>query len=202
MPALPPTTDSPLVRTSYTPGSDKHWAALQALLATPHRTFLPYLSYVDAAAWDQASPDALAHAAVLQGHRVAFIADDRTFSEEGYPVLVVDVDARRLARHEGVRSTRCVAREVWCPENNLNLGNMGWEEWEASCAAEGGVYRGIEMDRHEAEARARRERMAEGEQPPPMLLRSKPAESKGSKECAPPPMLLGSKPTESKGNKE
>jgi hypothetical protein len=52
---------------------------------------------------------------------------------------------------------------------------MGWEEWEASCAAEGGMYRGIEMDRHEAEARARRERMeAEGKLAPPMLLGSKP----------------------------
>jgi hypothetical protein len=165
------------VRTSYAPGSDRHWAALQATLATPHRTFLPYLSYVDAA-WE-ASPEELAHAAVLQGHRVAFIADATTLSDagerDGYPVLVVDVDARRLARGEGVRTTRCVAREVWCPENNLNLGNMGWEEWEASCAAEGGMYRGIEMDRHEAEARARRERMeAEGKLAPPMLLGSKP----------------------------
>lgn len=181
MPTLPVTTDSPLVRTSYRPGSAAHWGALQEILATPQRdNFRPYLSYVDQRAWDGASASELAHAAHTIGgnYLVAFIADDTTLSDAGradeYPVLVVEISAERPAGDEA-RTTRCVARELWCPENNLNLANMNWEEWVAGCEAEGGTYRGLDMDRHEAEVKARQEQAeAEGRtQPPPMLLGSK-----------------------------
>lgn len=37
---------------------------------------------------------------------------------------------------------RCVPAELWAVENNMNIANMGWEDF-ASAADEDGVLRGF-----------------------------------------------------------
>ncbi|WZH37294.1 MAG: ribonuclease E inhibitor RraB [Microbacterium enclense] len=68
-----------------------------------------------------------------EGASVLFIADDIALTTEGYPVLVIDLRERHPP-------FRCVAADLWAVDNNLNLANMGWEEF-ADAVDEQGVYR-------------------------------------------------------------
>jgi hypothetical protein len=76
-------------------------------------------------------PPALAgeHASVL------FIVDEEATAAD-FPVLVVDLSP--TAR----KAFRCIARELWGVDNNLNLANMEWDEFASSTASDG-VFRGF-----------------------------------------------------------
>jgi hypothetical protein len=69
------------------------------------------------------------HAAVL------FIVD-RAATEGDFPILVVDLSP------EDRSPFRCIAREIWGVDNNLNLANMDWEEFAANADSDG-VHRGF-----------------------------------------------------------
>lgn len=72
------------------------------------------------------------------GASVLFIADATTLTFPDHPVLVVD-----LQRNGGRVPFRCIPAELWAVENNLNIANMGWEEF-ADAVAEDGTFRGID----------------------------------------------------------
>lgn len=65
---------------------------------------------------------------------VLFIVD-RAALEMGYPIHVVDLD------EQSRQPFRCIARELWGVENNLNISNMDWEEFAER--TDDGVFRGF-----------------------------------------------------------
>jgi hypothetical protein len=69
------------------------------------------------------------HAAVL------FIAD-RVATEGDFPILVIDLSP------EARSPFRCIARELWGVDNNLNLADMEWDEFASSTGSDG-VVRGF-----------------------------------------------------------
>lgn len=134
---LPTSANSLLVRTNF--DDENAWGALSAEVANETDDgFRAYVEVVSDSAWSGATPEAVLEAARRAGGDAAllFIADQRAHSD-GFPILVVDlVD-------DDLEPFRCVASELWSVDNNLNLGNMDWEEFsEATDSA--GVFRGFE----------------------------------------------------------
>lgn len=136
MTGLPSTNASLLVRTDFTDGSA--WDETKAAaLAENEDGFQAYLHVVDDvtrrdATWQELRSAALAlehHAAVLFiADRVALLGD--------HPTQVVDLSS------ESRPPFRCLARELWAVDTNLNLANMDWEEFADNVEADG-IYRGF-----------------------------------------------------------
>lgn len=142
MPTLPE-EDAPLVRSSFT--SDATWTKLCTTVTTPNdQDFRAYVSLVDDKAWEGVTPIGLANAARKDkvNALVAFIADEQALEGE-MPVLVVELDAER-AENDEPRTFRCVATELWSVENNLDVGNMGWEDFTYDLRD--GVHRGFSSE--------------------------------------------------------
>ena len=66
----------------------------------------------------------------------AFIVDHITIDEPEHPVLVVDL------YNEPGRTFRTISSKMWAVENNLSIGNMGFEEF-AEAVGRDGVFRGF-----------------------------------------------------------
>lgn len=142
MPPKLPHEDSPLVRTSF--ASDAAWDALCKAVVTPNEDeFLANVKPVNDKAWADTTPLALANASREDNVNalVAFIVDDQAMDDKDMPVLVVELDAERVESAEP-RTFRCIVRELWSVENNLNLANMDWEDFTDEL--EDGVFRGYE----------------------------------------------------------
>jgi hypothetical protein len=82
------------------------------------------------------------------GPSLLFIADSITFASPEHPILVVDLDDKVLSVAEFPEITdrtpfRCIPSELWSVENNLNIGNMDWEEFAREVGHDG-VFRGFE----------------------------------------------------------
>lgn len=136
MATLPTTDDSLLVRTTF--GDDAGWAALRDAVGEEnadgfraHVTVVDDLDQADASWQDlrEAVRDGGSDAAVL------FVADEHALGPD-HPVLVVDLG------DEARPAFRCAAAELGSVDNNLNLANMGWEEF-ADATGDDGVFRGI-----------------------------------------------------------
>jgi hypothetical protein len=128
---LPPTTDTPLVRTDYS--DDSTWLKLVETVRTPSADgFLASVQIVEdpnlagAAAGELASNYAKQHALLI-------VADNRTMNDPDHPFLCVDL--------ESARSLRVVPAELWSIENNLSLRNMDFDEFVDS--ADEGIFRGF-----------------------------------------------------------
>ena len=136
MTTLPATDSSLLVRTDFTAGAA--WQSLCAAVATENEDgFLAYVEIVDDANLG-GTPPAELRATILSGDAnaaVLFIADATTLAAPDFPILVVDL----WDEHP---TFRCIASELWAVDNNLNLGNMDWEDFSGSVDSEG-VYRGF-----------------------------------------------------------
>ncbi len=136
MTGLPSTYDSLLVRTDFT--RDGWEAAQAAALAENEDGFRAYVLVVDdpqfaGARWHALRQQAVAleeHAAVL------FIVDGPAMAGE-HPIQVVDLGS------DSRPAFRCVARELWGVENNLNLANMDWDDFAGHVDGDG-VFRGFE----------------------------------------------------------
>ena len=77
------------------------------------------------------------------GAAVLFIADTTTMTLPDHPILVVD-----LLEDGGGPPFRCIPPELRAVENNLNIANMGWNDF-TDALDEDGVYRGLHDQRHE-----------------------------------------------------
>lgn len=136
MTGLPSTEASLLVRTDFTDSAA--WEKTRAAsLAESDEGSRAYLQVVDEASlgeigWQDLRRDVLAldrHAAVL------FVADRAAQAGE-HSIQVVDLSAASRAPF------RCLARELWGVDNNLNLANMEWEDFADNVESDG-VYRGF-----------------------------------------------------------
>lgn len=133
---LPWSNGSLLVRTDFT--SDDAWQHVSDEAQRESEDgFLAYLEPVSDPAFDGATWQEVKEAVPANDHgaSVLFIADRTALATPDHPVLVVDLlsDARPF---------RCIPAELWSVENNLNIANMGWDDF-ASEVDENGVYRGL-----------------------------------------------------------
>lgn len=133
---LPSTEDSVVVRTTFV--NEEAWAdALSVVLTENADGFRAYVKVVDDIAWDGVGWEQVRQAALAANEQasVLFIVDGAAL-EPGYPILVIDLN------EEAHRPFRCIARELWAVDNNLNTSNMDWEEF-AEDADHGGVFKGF-----------------------------------------------------------
>ena len=137
MPTLPMSDCSLLVRTEFT--SDEAWQQVnRAARAQYEDGFQAYIELVSDPAFDRAAWQAVRAAVPANDHgaSVLFIADSTTPTQPDHPVLVVD-----LIDDSG-QPFRCISSELWSVDNNLNIANMGWEDF-AEATDEDGVFRGF-----------------------------------------------------------
>ena len=133
---LPNSDNSLLVRTDFA-DHDAWQRTLAAALAENSDGFRAYLQVVDEGAWDCAHWEEVRGAALAAREHAAFLfVVDRLALEVEHPILVLDLSA------ESRPPFRCLARELWSVDNNLNIANLDWEEF-AENTDESGVFRGF-----------------------------------------------------------
>ena len=127
-------TESPvLIRADFS--DDPAWERICAVIQEPRDPFFPNIEILDNREYEGASSEGVRQ--LLEesySHGFAFIADETTMKEKDHPVLVLD-----LAED---RDFRAVPSEIAAIENNLSIGNMGFEEF-AEGADEDGIFRGF-----------------------------------------------------------
>jgi hypothetical protein len=134
---LPAGNCSLLVRTDFT--SEQAWHAVSAeAQAECDEGFRAYIEPVSDRAFEDASWEAVKAAvpARADGAAVLVIADTTAMTLPDHPILVVD-----LLEDSGGPPFRCIPAELWAVDNNLNIANMGWDDF-ATALDEDGVYRG------------------------------------------------------------
>jgi hypothetical protein len=110
--------------------------AWSAAAAENEDGFRAHVEVVDDPAWDGATTDQVRVAALRGEHAAVLFIVDQPATEGDFPVLVVDLSPRDHYPF------RCIARELWGVDNNLNLANMDWEEFAATADSDG-VHRGF-----------------------------------------------------------
>ena len=137
MDALPP--GSLLVRTWF--GDDEAWEQLKIAVATPSEEgFLADVLVIDDRCYAGLGPRALT-AMTPQGRGgaiVSFLADELTLTTADWPILAVQVFSGRPE----AAPLRVTAAELWSVENNLNLVNMDWQDFQRTVGPDG-VFRGF-----------------------------------------------------------
>jgi hypothetical protein len=135
--SLPSSESSLLVRTDFS--DDAAWQRVRsAALAESIDGVRAYVTVIDEPAYDGASWEDVHQAAMAGGEHAAvlFIADHSARGED-HPIQVLDLSRESRAPF------RCIARELWSVDNNLNIANMGWEEFADNTDADG-VFRGFD----------------------------------------------------------
>lgn len=124
-----------LIRTDFS--DDKVWEEICAAVQEPRDPFFPNTEMIDNREYEGASKEGVLQ---LLGetylHGFAFVADEATIKEKDHPVLVLDLE-------EG-DEFRAVPSEIAAIENNLSIGNMGFEEF-AEGVGEDGIFRGFPL---------------------------------------------------------
>lgn len=146
MKPLPRTENALLVRTRF--GNDEAWMALRGLIedSTTPEGFRAYVDFLSDPQYDGARADALVKLSPSDS-TFFLVADDATFGGPDRPILVVNlfgdpsIDADPYFAKRG-DTFRAIASVLWSVENNLSLGNMGFEEFVAAVDADG-VFRGF-----------------------------------------------------------
>ncbi len=137
MKTLPPTTDTPVLRTDYS--DPEAWDAVRAKLGEPSEEdeFLAYVEILDDPAYqDLAKEQILAMLPEDYPHAIIIVADKTAISSAETPFLTID-----LIEEPG-RELRVIATELWSIENNLSIANMDFVEF-FDAADEDGVFRGF-----------------------------------------------------------
>jgi hypothetical protein len=132
-----------LVRTWF--GGDNEWQQLKAAIETPSEEgFLANVNVIEDRAHEGNDADALKAMTPRgrYGALVSFIADKTTLTTEGWPMLVVWVLPADPDDEREFRPFRVVASKLWSVENNLNLANLDWDDFQGAVDAHG-VFRGF-----------------------------------------------------------
>lgn len=132
---IPTTENALLIRTDFSDQSA--WNKLTAATSEPPDPFMFNMEIVDDRANSGATVEQLMGALSEDyPHSFMVVADGVAISQPDHPLLVVD-----LAEENG-RQFRAVAEQIASIDNNLSIGNMGFEEF-AGLVDETGVFRGI-----------------------------------------------------------
>lgn len=131
---LPSTQSSLLVRTAF--DNEQAWAdALSTVLSKNEDGFRAYVTVVDDIGWEGVDWEQVRQAAQASDEHVSVLfMEDSPALEPGHPVRVIDLS------NETHQPFRCVTRELWGVENNLNIANMDWAEF-AESTDDDGVFR-------------------------------------------------------------
>jgi len=136
MPSLPASEDSLLVRTDFS--DDDAWRDVVSAIETDNSDgFRAYVEVVDDRAWDGVAWQSIREAALAaDDHALVLFVVDRIAFADDYPILVLDLT------EEARPPFRCITQELWAVDNNLNLGNMDWEDF-AGNTDDDGIHRGV-----------------------------------------------------------
>ncbi|MGI9252821.1 MAG: DUF6924 domain-containing protein [Thermomicrobiales bacterium] len=134
---LPPTTNTPLIRTDFS--DDAAWSALLLAITAPSPSdgFQANIDAIDDRAFADATPQAITDGGSEQdAHAIAFIADRQTFASPERPVLCIDLlDPAHPA-------FRFIPAAAWSVENNLSLGNLDRSDFTNALDPDG-IFRGF-----------------------------------------------------------
>src|SRR4051794_38237125 len=138
---LPSSTATLLVRTGFQ--DEQAWREVVAAATVSTEYTLPaVLLPVDDPQFVGCTDEQLLAAAAendLAGSAVLFVADTETMASPDNAVLVLIMDSP-----PGVReSFRCVPGELSAVENDLNIGNLDWDDFAESAVEQGGIYHGL-----------------------------------------------------------
>ncbi|MBB5035526.1 DUF6924 domain-containing protein [Prosthecobacter vanneervenii] len=133
-----PETEHPIVlRSDFS--DDQAWSRLCSLISSPigRDGFLAHVSFVEDPAFAGVNPEMLCSSmAVRSQHGFIIVADSITFSDSEQPLLVMDF------LNEPGRVFRALPTRIQAIENNLSIGNMGFEEFAEHVDASG-IFRGF-----------------------------------------------------------
>lgn len=117
---------------------DEAWSDLVERIETPNDDdFSADVRFVDDQDYNGLTADGL-RARHARNAFVSFIADERTLANDDAPLLAVWVGTGG----DDKPAFRVAADWLWSVENNINLGNMDWEEFTRALDPDG-VFRGF-----------------------------------------------------------
>ena len=135
MKKIPITESALIVRTDFS--DQAAWESLMAAVREPGEPFIFNMEFLDKRENNAANVEQILKAVPEDyPHSFIVIADTVAISEPDHPLLVLD-----LLEERG-RQFRALAAQVPSIENNLSIGNMGFEEF-ADSVDESGVFRGF-----------------------------------------------------------
>jgi len=135
MKAIPDSPNAMVLRTDFS--DDAAWEAICQEISEPVGEFRAYVDFLSDDSFKGLKPDKLLSRIPSDyRHTFIFVVDRLTLSDPEHPVLVID-----LHDNPG-EAFRVIPCEMWGIENNLSIGNMGFEEF-ADEVDEDGIFRGF-----------------------------------------------------------
>jgi len=123
------------LRTDYS--NEAAWQSLRDAIEKPVGEFRAYVDFVsDPDYANLEMEDLLEVCSGLKRDGFAFVVDHLAIFHPEHPILVVDL------LNEPGRYFRVIPAEAWGIENNLSIGNMGFEEFYDATDADG-IFRGF-----------------------------------------------------------
>lgn len=101
------------------------WGNLKKLLETPSpEGFKPYFEYIEDKKYEGLTVETIDQfISILPEVDFIYIPDKLTFTQEPNRLLCIDIS------NESYSSFRFLPQNAWMVENNLSIGNMGFEEF-------------------------------------------------------------------------
>lgn len=129
MKPLPETAETPVLRTDFS--DDATWAALKVVIVQANEMgFRAYVDIIDDSDYRGVTLEEIIKSEQVPDNEAdedyfsfLFVVNDLTFSHPETPILCVD-----LADDIG-RTFRVIPSQMWTVENNLNCGNLLFEEF-------------------------------------------------------------------------
>ena len=130
-----PGENSLAIRTDFS--DDSAWQSICDAIKDPDNEFEANLDYISDKAFDGLTVKQLPSVFEEDSEvTFVFIIDRTAVTHPEHPILVVDL------LEEPGRTFRVIPKAVWAVENNLSIGNMGFEEF-ADAVDEDGIFRGF-----------------------------------------------------------
>jgi hypothetical protein len=125
---------TPLVRTDF--ANDERWQALLNLAQAEYEDgFHAGLYIIEDSIFNGCDPAEICEAARNKNHGIVFVVDKFTMQHPDLPILCVFLRDRS-------KTFRVTPSELWIPQNNLVIGNMGFEEF-VGMTDQSGIYRAL-----------------------------------------------------------
>jgi tetratricopeptide (TPR) repeat protein len=132
---IPITENALVLRTDFS--DEVAWKAVCKSIKEADGEFQAQIEIVDDPTFDGLAVSELATSFAGEATPpFAFIVDKFTLTNPVQPILVVDL------QNESTRTFRVTPAALWAVENNLSIGNMGFEEFATAVEADG-VFRGF-----------------------------------------------------------